>query len=57
MERPEKSIHIVGADLAGSECAYQLAQRGHSVVLYEMRSESMTPAHKTGKYAELVYSN
>ena len=57
MERPEKSIHIVGAGLAGSECAYQLAQRGHSVVLYEMRPESMTPAHKTGKYAELVCSN
>ena len=53
----KKSIHVVGAGLAGSECAYQLAERGHQVVLYEMRSESMTPAHKTGKYAELVCSN
>ena len=53
----QQSIHVVGAGLAGSECAYQLAERGHSVRLYEMRSQVMTPAHKTGKYAELVCSN
>lgn len=51
------TIHIVGAGLAGSECAYQLAEAGHKVVLYEMRPEEMTPAHKTGGYAELVCSN
>jgi len=47
----------VGAGLAGSECALQLAKRGHSVVLYEMRPLAMTPAHKTGMCAELVCSN
>lgn len=52
-----KTIHIVGGGLAGSECALQLADLGHEVVLYEMRSETMTPAHKTGMLAELVCSN
>ncbi len=50
-------ITIVGAGLAGSECALQLAQLGYQVVLYEMRPEVMTPAHKTGDFAELVCSN
>ena len=50
-------IHIVGAGLAGSECAYQLAQLGHQVVLHEMRGKRSTPAHKTDKFAELVCSN
>jgi methylenetetrahydrofolate--tRNA-(uracil-5-)-methyltransferase len=50
-------IHIVGAGLAGSECAWQLAERGFSVVLYEMRPKTSTPAHKTGDMAELVCSN
>jgi len=53
----KKTIHIVGAGLAGSECAYQLAERGYSVVLYEMRPQTLTPAHKTGNAAELVCSN
>ncbi len=49
---------MVGGGLAGSECAYQLAEMGHSVVLYEMRgSGHTTPAHKTDKLAELVCSN
>ncbi|HRO66984.1 MAG TPA: FAD-dependent oxidoreductase, partial [Pseudobdellovibrionaceae bacterium] len=48
---------MVGAGLAGSECALQLADRGFSVVLYEMRQHVMTPAHKTGDFAELVCSN
>lgn len=50
-------IRIVGGGLAGSECAYQLARRGIPVVLYEMRPERPTPAHKTGHFAELVCSN
>lgn len=50
-------IHIVGAGLAGSECAYQLAEFGFDVVLYEMRSKKLTPAHKTTNFAELVCSN
>lgn len=50
-------ISIVGGGLAGSECAFQLAEMGHKVVLYEMRSEKMTPAHKTNRLAELVCSN
>lgn len=52
-----KTITVVGAGLAGSECALQLADLGYSVVLYEMRNKTMTPAHKTEKFAELVCSN
>jgi methylenetetrahydrofolate--tRNA-(uracil-5-)-methyltransferase len=50
-------VHIVGGGLAGSECAWQLAERGVEVVLYEMRPVKGTPAHKTGDLAELVCSN
>ncbi len=50
-------ISVVGGGLAGSECAYQLAQRGYEVDLYEMRPKTMTPAHKTSDCAELVCSN
>lgn len=50
-------IKIIGAGLAGSECAFQLAQRGHSVDLFEMRPAKMTPAHQTSNLAELVCSN
>lgn len=50
-------ISVIGAGLAGSECALQLAQFGFQVDLYEMRSATMTPAHKTEKFAELVCSN
>lgn len=52
-----KMIHVVGAGLAGSECAYQLARRGFEVTLYEMRPTQMTEAHKTDRCAELVCSN
>ncbi len=51
------TVHVVGAGLAGSECAYQLAERGFNVVLYEMRGQKPTPAHKTADFAELVCSN
>jgi methylenetetrahydrofolate--tRNA-(uracil-5-)-methyltransferase len=50
-------VHIVGGGLAGSECAWQLAERGVDVVLHEMRPVRGTPAHKTGDLAELVCSN
>lgn len=52
-----KKIKIVGAGLAGSEAAWQAAQRGIEVELYEMRPEKSTPAHKTASFAELVCSN
>jgi methylenetetrahydrofolate--tRNA-(uracil-5-)-methyltransferase len=50
-------VHIVGGGLAGTECAWQLAERGIPVVLHEMRPVRPTPAHKTGSLAELVCSN
>ncbi|PCI00640.1 MAG: methylenetetrahydrofolate--tRNA-(uracil(54)-C(5))-methyltransferase (FADH(2)-oxidizing) TrmFO [Zetaproteobacteria bacterium] len=53
----QQTIHIIGAGLAGSEAAWQLAQQGFAVNLYEMRPHTTTPAHKTDKCAELVCSN
>jgi methylenetetrahydrofolate--tRNA-(uracil-5-)-methyltransferase len=53
----EKKLIVIGGGLAGSEAAWQAAQRGISVVLYEMRPVRSTPAHKTGNLAELVCSN
>jgi methylenetetrahydrofolate--tRNA-(uracil-5-)-methyltransferase len=50
-------IIIIGAGLAGSEAAWQLAKLGLKVRIYEMRPHQKTPAHQTGKYAELVCSN
>src|SRR5688572_18415551 len=50
-------IRIIGAGLAGSECAFALARRGHSVELFEMRPVKTTPAHATSNLAELVCSN
>ena len=50
-------VHIIGGGLAGSEAAWQLAIRGVSVVLHEMRPVSTTAAHKTDALAELVCSN
>ena len=50
-------VAVVGAGLAGSEAAWQLAARGISVRLYEMRPAKTTPAHSTGACAELVCSN
>ncbi|MBO4780406.1 MAG: FAD-dependent oxidoreductase, partial [Selenomonadaceae bacterium] len=50
-------VHIIGAGLAGSEAAWQVAQRGVEVILHEMRPSKKTPAHKSGNFAELVCSN
>ena len=50
-------VKIIGAGLAGSEAAFQLAQRGINVELYEMRPVKSTPAHHTDKFGELVCSN
>src|SRR5512141_3267961 len=52
-----ESATVVGAGLAGSECAWQLARRGHRVRLCEMRPGVGTAAHRTGQCAELVCSN
>ena len=53
----ENAVTIVGAGLAGSECAWQLALRGHAVRLVEMRPAVRTSAHQTDRCAELVCSN
>ena len=50
-------VHVVGGGLAGSEAAWQLAERGCRVVLHEMRPVRQTPAHQTERFAELVCSN
>ncbi|MFY0542798.1 FADH(2)-oxidizing methylenetetrahydrofolate--tRNA-(uracil(54)-C(5))-methyltransferase TrmFO [Brevibacillus sp. H7] len=50
-------VTVVGAGLAGSEAAWQIAQSGVAVKLYEMRPKTQTPAHHTDKFAELVCSN
>src|SRR6266566_422614 len=50
-------VKTIGAGLAGSECAWQLARRGVGVELYEMRPVRSTPAHQTADFAELVCSN
>ena len=53
----DPTIHVVGGGLAGSEAAWQLAERGHDVVVHEMRPLRETPAHRTDRLAELVCSN
>ena len=50
-------VTVIGAGLAGSECAWQLAQRGVAVTLWEMKPEKRTPAHVTDYFAELCCSN
>jgi methylenetetrahydrofolate--tRNA-(uracil-5-)-methyltransferase len=53
----QKRVIVIGAGLAGSEAAWQLAKRGIPVTLYEMRPERKTPAHRSDQFAELVCSN
>lgn len=50
-------LTVIGGGLAGTECAWQVAERGFAVELWEMRPERSTPAHQTGDLAELVCSN
>lgn len=50
-------VHIIGAGLAGSEAAWQLAERGVKTVIHEMRPSKASPAHETEYCAELVCSN
>ncbi|NLY54207.1 MAG: methylenetetrahydrofolate--tRNA-(uracil(54)-C(5))-methyltransferase (FADH(2)-oxidizing) TrmFO [Firmicutes bacterium] len=57
MTRKANGLTVVGAGLAGSEAAWQAAQRGVPVTLIEMRPQKLTPAHHTGFAAELVCSN
>ena len=53
----ENLVNVIGAGLAGSEAAWQLACRGVRVRLHEMRPVRMTEAHQTGMFGELVCSN
>lgn len=50
-------VTVVGGGLSGSEAAYQLAERGHQVTLFEMRPVRSTPAHQTDRLAEVVCTN
>ncbi|HEY9577500.1 MAG TPA: FAD-dependent oxidoreductase, partial [Pseudobacillus sp.] len=53
----EPVVNVIGAGLAGSEAAFQIAEQGVKVHLFEMRPVKQTPAHHTDKFAELVCSN
>ncbi|MFF5993303.1 FADH(2)-oxidizing methylenetetrahydrofolate--tRNA-(uracil(54)-C(5))-methyltransferase TrmFO [Lysinibacillus sp. KU-BSD001] len=53
----QQVVNVIGAGLAGSEAAWQIAKRGIKVRLYEMRPVKQTPAHHTDQFAELVCSN
>jgi methylenetetrahydrofolate--tRNA-(uracil-5-)-methyltransferase len=53
----DKAVHVIGGGLAGSEAAWQIAERGVPVILHEMRPERQTDAHQTQGLAELVCSN
>ena len=57
MQSTQRTVHVVGGGLAGSEAAFQIAQRGVKVVLHEMRPVRMTDAHQSEGLAELVCSN
>ena len=50
-------VTVIGAGLAGSEAAWQLAKRGIDVTLWEMKPRKMSPAHSSADFAELVCSN
>ena len=53
----EKEVIVIGAGLAGSEAAWQLANLGIPVKLVEMRPIKLSPAHHTSEFGELVCSN
>ena len=53
----EPRVAVVGAGLAGCEAAFQLAERGISVDLFEMKPQKKSPAHQSGDFCELVCSN
>lgn len=53
----QSGVNVIGAGLAGSEAAWQIANQGVPVTLYEMRPVKQTPAHYSGRFAELVCSN
>ena len=53
----QQRVRVIGAGLAGCEAAYQLAERGIRVDLYEMKPPKMSPAHRSGDFCELVCSN
>jgi methylenetetrahydrofolate--tRNA-(uracil-5-)-methyltransferase len=55
--RQDQPVHVVGGGLAGCEAAWQLARAGVPAVIHEMRPTRMTPAHTSGRLAELVCSN
>ena len=57
MNSNKQQVTVIGAGLAGSEAAWQLAERGMAVQLIEMRPQTMTPAHSGACFAELVCSN
>ena len=57
MNEKTPHINVIGAGLAGCEAAYQAAELGVKVTLYEMKPEKFTPAHTSPKFAELVCSN
>lgn len=57
MNNRKQIVNIIGAGLAGSEAAWQLAERGVKVRLYEMRPHKYSPAHSTDYFGELVCSN
>lgn len=52
-----KEINVIGAGLAGCECAYYLSKKGYKVRLYDLKPDNFTPAHKNKNYGELVCSN
>ncbi len=51
------AVSVIGAGLAGAEAAFQLAERGHSVTLFDMKPDKRTPAHQSEDFGELVCSN
>ncbi len=57
MNHPSQTVHVLGAGLAGCEAAFQSAELGARVILYEMRPHRRTAAHKTDAFGELVCSN